>query len=129
MLLKEIAMSVHILSAGIASTQMERRQPGHAGNHALTDCISLQLKPRQHIRLASGASVRVVAGTAWITEDGCSEDIVLDAGGTYRCGRHGKALVAAIGEARLCLDGAVDAAPARSRSAWSSVRALLAGEA
>lgn len=113
-------MNVHPLSAGMPLSGMERRFPQRAG------CLDIRLQPRQHLRLAPGASLRVMAGTAWITDDGGRADIVLDAGQTYTCGRDGKALVAAIGNARLCLDGMLDAVPAQRRSAWAALRALFA---
>ena len=119
-------MTIHALSAGMPLPGIAYRPSQRAARGDAAGCIDIRLQPRQHLRLAPGVSLRVMAGTAWITDDDGRADIVLDAGQTYTCGRHGKALVAAIGAARLCLDGALDAVPAQRRSPWAALRAWFA---
>ena len=119
-------MNIHPLSAGMPLSGIEQRFPQRAARGGGDGCLDIRLQPRQHLRLAPGAALRVMAGTAWITDDGGHADIVLDAGQTYTCGRDGKALLAAIGNVRLCLDGMLDAVPAQRRSAWAALRALFA---
>jgi hypothetical protein len=52
-----------------------------------------------------GQTVRCVEGCVWLTFDGDSRDVVLEAGSEHRCDRNARLLVQAIGgEARLRID-------------------------
>ena len=54
---------------------------------------------------AGGTDLRCEAGCLWITEEGIAEDATLVAGQSARLVRHGKALVLALRDSRLLLDG------------------------
>ncbi|HLB13959.1 MAG TPA: DUF2917 domain-containing protein [Burkholderiales bacterium] len=53
------------------------------------------------IRDGKGFSLKVVAGCLWVTQDGDTEDAVLDAGETFRVSGDGVTLVHAFKEVRL----------------------------
>jgi hypothetical protein len=55
------------------------------------------------IENARGKQVRVERGTLWITQDGDTNDVVLESGQTFRFDRDGLALVSACGRAPLCM--------------------------
>jgi hypothetical protein len=59
---------------------------------------------------AAGTTLRCEEGRLWITEEGVAEDVALVAGQSTRLLRNGKALVLALRDARLTLDGAAKAA-------------------
>ena len=69
---------------------------------------AIRLQRDQHLRLqdASGWSVKAVNGTVWITQEGDSRDIVLKDGQSFQFDRNGKALLSALHDADLCLQGA-----------------------
>jgi hypothetical protein len=53
------------------------------------------------IRDGKGLDLKVVAGCLWVTQEGDTEDTVLDAGETFRVSRDGATLVHAFKEVRL----------------------------
>ncbi len=69
-------------------------RPGAGLQHA--DMI-LDLDRGQLLRMRSarGATIEVLSGRVWITEDGCAADRFLDAGRCYRVGGEGLVLVGA----------------------------------
>jgi hypothetical protein len=79
---------------------------------------------------ACGTRVRCVAGRLWITEEGCLDDIVLDAGQSTRIERDRRSVVLALGgAARVAVQPATEAAPVprpmrrqQHFSLWSAVR-------
>ena len=56
------------------------------------------------IQDGKGFDLEVVAGCLWITQDGDTEDTVLDAGETFRVSRNGVTLVHAFREVRLRIE-------------------------
>jgi hypothetical protein len=52
---------------------------------------------------ALGSTIRCNEGSVWITEENLPEDVVLEAGASYRLSRKGLALVHAFGDATLAL--------------------------
>jgi hypothetical protein len=61
------------------------------------------------IRNASGATVAVERGTAWLTQDGDRRDVVLEAGGSFRLDRGGVAVISAYAAAELTVTAAAGA--------------------
>jgi hypothetical protein len=59
------------------------------------------------IRNASGATLRLLDGTGWITEEDDTNDYVLDTGDTRRIGTRGITLVHAFREARMTIEPGV----------------------
>jgi len=66
---------------------------------------ALRLAPGQTLRVtdALGSTVRVSAGSVWITEENLPKDVVLEAGASYRLSGKGLALVHAFGDATVAL--------------------------
>lgn len=66
------------------------------------------LQGAQHLRLddAAGSTVRAIAGSVWITQDGDIRDIVLNAGDSFTLDRDGMALLSPLGEARFSVTSA-----------------------
>jgi DUF2917 family protein len=55
------------------------------------------------IENARGKQVRVERGALWITQEGDTNDVVVESGQTFRFDRDGLALASACGRAPLCL--------------------------
>ena len=66
---------------------------------------ALRLARGQTVRVtnALGSTIRVAEGSVWITEEDVPEDVVLEAGASYRLKRNGLALLHAFGDASLAL--------------------------
>lgn len=66
---------------------------------------ALRLARGQTVRVidAPGSTIRCAEGSVWITEQDAPQDVVLEAGGSYRLSRKGLALVHAFGDATLAL--------------------------
>ena len=66
---------------------------------------TIRLRKGQYLRIedVAGWSIRAFAGTAWLTQDGDTRDVVLEAGQSFTPERPGGVLLSALGEARLCL--------------------------
>jgi hypothetical protein len=64
--------------------------------------IALHKEQHLHMRDASGWTIKAMSGTVWITQESDSRDIVLKAGESFMLDRPGSALVAPLGEAKLC---------------------------
>jgi hypothetical protein len=81
---------------------------------------SLFLKQHQHLRMhdACGWTVRSVAGTIWITQDGDIRDIVLEAGESFTLDRDRTALLSPLNEAHITLESGrcKQSAPHRRRA-------------
>ena len=62
---------------------------------------AVQLGPNQTLKVVdgAGATVTAVAGAVWITEENRPNDIVLEAGRSYRLRERGVALVNSLGGA------------------------------
>jgi hypothetical protein len=52
---------------------------------------------------ALGSTIRCSEGRVWITEENVPQDVVLEAGASYRLSRRGLALVHAFGDATVAL--------------------------
>ena len=63
------------------------------------------LRARQHLQLpnATGWTVRALAGSIWITQDGDIRDVVLEAGDSLLLDRNGNVLLSPLGDAKVCL--------------------------
>jgi hypothetical protein len=84
----------------------------------------IRLAPRALFDLpdASGAEIRCLSGTVWITVDGDRRDVVLEAGESFSTGQHGRALVYAIGASAIQVrEYRRGSAPAAARSALSAI--------
>ena len=65
---------------------------------------TLRLTEGEHLRLrARGWTVRVMAGTVWMVQDGDIRDVILAAGDSIALDRDGPALLSAFGDTRLCI--------------------------
>jgi hypothetical protein len=66
---------------------------------------ALRLARGQTVRVidALGSTIRCAEGSVWITEQDVPQDVVLEAGGSYRLSRRGLALVHAFGDATVAL--------------------------
>lgn len=69
------------------------------------DVSRLSLGAGERVRLphAQGASVAVIAGRVWLTQEGDTRDILLTPGDSFEIAGPGLALVQALGEARIAL--------------------------
>lgn len=65
--------------------------------------ILLERGEAMPLRDATGRTVHAHAGRVWITEENASEDVVLEAGGSYRLDRLGLAVVEALSEASISI--------------------------
>lgn len=67
---------------------------------------AIRLGPNQTLKVVdgAGATVTVIEGSVWITEENENRDIVLDPGASYRLRRRGVAIVNSLGgEAAVAL--------------------------
>jgi hypothetical protein len=66
---------------------------------------TIRLHKGQYLRIedVAGLSIRAFAGTAWLTQDGDTRDVVLEAGQSFTPERPGGVLLSPLGEAHLCL--------------------------
>jgi hypothetical protein len=78
----------------------------------------LCLRDRQHVNLrdASGWTVKALAGSVWITQEGDNRDIALEAGESFTVDRDGSTLVSPFGEARICVSHAAVRSPKANRA-------------
>jgi hypothetical protein len=69
---------------------------------------TIRLRKGQYLRIedVAGWSIRAFAGTAWLTQDGDTRDVVLEAGQIFTPDRPGAVLLSPLGEARLCISRA-----------------------
>jgi hypothetical protein len=67
------------------------------------DEIHLQGNQMLRLRNSLGLVVRVVSGSLWITQDGDTRDIVLEAGQSFEPDRNGVVLLSPIGTAAILL--------------------------
>ena len=59
--------------------------------------ISLQARTPLEVTGASGATLRVLEGRVWITQEGSVDDVFLDAGSGHTFGADGKVVISAEG--------------------------------
>jgi hypothetical protein len=67
------------------------------------DTLSLRASQHLHLRGACGWTIRALAGSVWIAQDGDIRDVVLDAGQSMVLDRAVPALVSPMGDARISL--------------------------
>jgi hypothetical protein len=93
------------------------QQPLVASVKVSPDGSMLQLRDRQHVNMqdASGWTVKALAGSVWITQEGDNRDIALDEGESFTLDRNGSTLVSPFGEARICVSHAPARTPAQNR--------------
>ena len=65
--------------------------------------IKLEYRGIAPVEEAMGARIDCLRGRIWITERGCTDDIVLEAGQSYEISRSGVAVVQALREALVAL--------------------------
>jgi Protein of unknown function (DUF2917) len=80
--------------------------------------VSLRSGESLSLDRACGARVRCDTGRLWITEEGCFDDTVLEAGQSTRIERHRRAVVLALGAARVAIQPAPEAAPVPRPTRW-----------
>lgn len=81
-----------------AAASVSHRKPDPAG-----DIVRLHGPELLRLHKASGWTLRVLAGTAWVTQDHDVRDIVLQAGESFVLDRDGDVLVSPLKEARICI--------------------------
>jgi hypothetical protein len=93
---KTLANIAHYHRDGAASRSAVELNPAGA---------TVLLRAKQHMRIpnAAGWTVRAIAGSIWITQDGDIRDVVLEAGDTILLDRKGTVLLSPLGDARVCL--------------------------
>ncbi|HJV84328.1 MAG TPA: DUF2917 domain-containing protein [Noviherbaspirillum sp.] len=93
----------------------------------------VHLQGPQFLRLhrAAGWTLRVLAGTAWITQDHDLRDIVLQAGESFVLDRDGDALVSPLKEVKICIqhDTVADKAVRKATAHRLTLRAEQASPA
>lgn len=67
------------------------------------------------VAASTGASIGCLRGRLWITQLGCSEDILLEAGGTHVIVRDGEVLVQALRDASVRLEAPPSGPAVQSR--------------
>ncbi|WP_420473128.1 DUF2917 domain-containing protein [Noviherbaspirillum sp. ST9] len=67
------------------------------------DILSLRATQHMHLPQARGWTVRALAGTVWIAQDGDIRDVVLEAGDCIVLDRDTPALFSPLGDARISL--------------------------
>ena len=77
-----------------------------------TKRLIIELEPHSVLTLSDskGAGVQCLEGTVWITEENDRNDVVLESGASYQLAREGRALVQAMGAARIAVGPAPSAA-------------------
>jgi hypothetical protein len=78
----------------------------------------LHLRDRQHVNMqdASGWTVKALAGSVWITQEGDNRDIALNPGESFTVERDGSTLVSPFGNARICVSHDPVRAPKQNRA-------------
>jgi len=96
---------------------------------------TIDLDPRETVTLPDvrGTTLRVAAGTVWITQEGDPQDIVLRTGDTWVVERDGLTVLEAQGTVRFCIMGRRVASLVLARTErvarprwWSGIAAALA---
>jgi hypothetical protein len=87
------------------------------------DQASLDMGARQTVRLydAAGASIRVVAGAVWVTQDRDARDVVLQPGEQFTLDRPGLSVLEALEPSRVVVE------PSTAAQAGASPRRSAAG--
>jgi len=96
----------------------------------LTALSSLYINPRQPARIknARGLRLRVEAGSIWVTQHGCFDDIYVRAGDSYCIERDGLTLISAVNApfALVTLDPSIPLRPSLSERWWTLWASLCA---
>jgi hypothetical protein len=73
-----------------------------------TERVRIELDDGQTLRLqdARGASVLVLSGEVWLTQEGEARDVVLTAGGRHLIERDGLSVLQALDDARVAIERA-----------------------
>jgi hypothetical protein len=128
---KEIAMHATVQKTCSPDARHSRDDVAPRTNpNAAADTVHLGRTQHLRLRNRAGWTVRALCGTAWITQDGDSRDIVLEAGDTFVLDRNGAALVSALDETRISITRATHRPAPQRRAAPTpargGVRAALA---
>ena len=77
-----------------------------------TKRLVIELEPHSVLTLSDskGAGVQCLEGSVWITEEDDRNDVVLESGESHEIARKGRALVQAMGAARIAVVPAASAA-------------------
>ncbi|MBC5768083.1 DUF2917 domain-containing protein [Ramlibacter albus] len=86
------AIALHNFIAAVARASRTPAQP------AVYDIAAREV---QEIRRAAGRTVRCTAGSVWLTQDASQDDIVLEAGQSWRCTGRSRVLAQGLGGARV----------------------------
>jgi Protein of unknown function (DUF2917) len=79
------------------------------GNRPVREWIDLDAPQLLRLVDAQGSAVFVSTGTAWITQDGSGDDIVVGAGESFVFDRKGLAIVSPLGRATLSISAPASA--------------------
>lgn len=124
-------MQAHVHKTGALGASLVPE--GRSSRAAAVDSTrrTVHLQGGQHLRLRGrvGWTVRALAGTAWITQDGDIRDVVLETGEGFVLDREGDALVSALGAASVCMTPDGDCRPASPKAAPAISGALRAAQA
>lgn len=93
------------------------------------ETLSLRASQHMHLRGACGWTVRTLAGSVWITQDGDIRDVVLEAGESIVLDRNGLALLSPMNEARISLMRDTGRCTARNRTAAPAALPVAEGAA
>ena len=111
-------------------------RPAHKGAVMIFDMnrmvIEVEYRGIVPVENATGARIDCLRGRIWITEQGCAEDTVLEAGQSHDISHDGVAVVQALREALVAFRAAAVAQPrgglaARIERLWSRWAARAAG--
>lgn len=82
------------------------------------------------IKNGRGVRVRVESGAVWVTQEGCSDDVILEAGQTYRLATNGLALVVSLNGrfALATLEPSIPVRPTMGARFWKFWAGLYAPE-
>ncbi|HYD61901.1 MAG TPA: DUF2917 domain-containing protein [Noviherbaspirillum sp.] len=93
------------------------------------ETLSLRASQHLHLRGAYGWTVRALAGTVWIAQDGDIRDVVLEAGQSIVLDRAVPALLSPMGDARISLARDAGRCTAACRTAAPASLPATAGAA
>ncbi|RZI43636.1 DUF2917 domain-containing protein [Herbaspirillum sp. HC18] len=96
----------HIMKTNVQKTLAQFIRDGASSRMAMApkpagETLVLRDSRHVHLQQARGWTVRALAGSVWIVQDGDIRDVVLNAGDSVTLDRDGPAMFSAFGEARV----------------------------